>query len=369
HRQHTHDRRVRVGVRQADPEVVLQPHDHVRVGGGGVAGGRDRGAGPRGSSVRARRRVLARRRSAQRTLRDARLPDRARVRGQLGRVGGHLPPQTLRRAGADRLTVRTTVRRPVRQRSRMRSVNESGSIGGRRRGFCAVDSAGGGPNFADTVNTRWFCWSISIVRAPRIVVSVSTTLNLSGESSWITVSVPSPVEANASPVPASYRVASTPAPIGSVVISFPSVAFEIAMTLVRHPLNRMWCARSIASPVAPLQEPSGHFRVTLSVFASISATSPSSSRFTETLPAPSDTPNSGPAPKSIVPTFLPDRPSITDDDFESPLNVKMFPVAASNRIASASGAAVVLPNTRSELRSNMITELSPPDVAKPWPVL
>src|SRR5437879_10319448 len=54
----------------------------------------------------------------------------------------------------------------------------------------------------------------------------------------MTVSVPSPFEAKASWVPGSNRHASTPWPIGTVVTSAPLVASEIAMSLLRQPLNR-----------------------------------------------------------------------------------------------------------------------------------
>src|SRR5437879_10453317 len=75
---------------------------------------------------------------------------------------------------------------------------------GRGRGRSGV-GAGGGPKSAVTVNRRWLFSSSSMVRAPRFVGTFPTTVNLSGVSSCTTVSVPSPFEANASPVPASNR--------------------------------------------------------------------------------------------------------------------------------------------------------------------
>jgi hypothetical protein len=56
------------------------------------------------------------------------------------------------------------------------------------------------------------------------------------------------------------------------------------------------------------------------------------------------------------------------EEFASPFIVKTLPVALSNRIASASSAAVVVPSTASVARSNIVTVLSPPLVMKPWPV-
>src|SRR2546426_2761308 len=69
----------------------------------------------------------------------------------------------------------------------------------------------------------------------------------------MTVSVPSPFEAKASWVPGSNRHASTPWPIGTVVTSAPLVASEIAMSLLRQPLNSRWWTRSMASPVGDSQ--------------------------------------------------------------------------------------------------------------------
>src|SRR5437773_9311462 len=76
----------------------------------------------------------------------------------------------------------------------------------------------------------------------------------------MTVSVPSPFEAKASWVPGSNRHASTPWPIGTVVTSAPLVASEIAMSLLRQPLNSRWWTRSMASPVGDSQGAIDHWR-------------------------------------------------------------------------------------------------------------
>src|ERR1700688_2170084 len=88
-------------------------------------------------------------------------------------------------------------------------VKVSGIIGGRGLG-CSGVAAGVGPKSALTRYRLWLDVSSSMVRAPRCVVMVSTTLNLSGESSCATVTVPSPHDANAKPVAGSKRLASTP---------------------------------------------------------------------------------------------------------------------------------------------------------------
>jgi len=77
-------------------------------------------------------------------------------------------------------------------------------------------AGGGGPKSAVTVYTLWFLVSRAMVRAPRCVVIVWTTVYLSGESSCATVIVPSAQEANTSPVAGSKRFASTPLPIAHV---------------------------------------------------------------------------------------------------------------------------------------------------------
>jgi len=69
-----------------------------------------------------------------------------------------------------------------------------------------------------------------------------------------------------------------------------------------------------------------------------------------------------------VPIARPDAGSITLAECASPLNVKIRRVAGSYRIASSSGATVVCPSTWSVVRSNIVTLLSAPEVAKPWPV-
>ena len=74
-----------------------------------------------------------------------------------------------------------------------------GTMLGRGRGTSAV-GAGRGPNCAVDRKTRWVLGSRASVRAPAWVGTFSTTRNESGESSWTTVSVPSPLEAKTRPV-------------------------------------------------------------------------------------------------------------------------------------------------------------------------
>src|SRR5437588_7099299 len=69
-----------------------------------------------------------------------------------------------------------------------RSVNVPGTMLGRGRGRSGV-GAGGGPNSAVMRKTRCVFGSSVIVRAPLCVGTFSTTVNLPGESSWMSVSV------------------------------------------------------------------------------------------------------------------------------------------------------------------------------------
>src|SRR5712691_10637040 len=55
----------------------------------------------------------------------------------------------------------------------------------------------GGSNSAEGRKILWVLESRAMVRALRLVGTFSTTVNLSGESSWTTVRTPSPQEANA----------------------------------------------------------------------------------------------------------------------------------------------------------------------------
>src|SRR5204863_502788 len=68
---------------------------------------------------------------------------------------------------------------------------------------------------------------------------------------------------------------------------------------------------------------------------------------------------------SISPSRFPETASIAVAECASPLNVKMRLVAGSYSTASSSGGTIVWPSTRSDLRSNIVTVLSAPDVAKP----
>src|ERR1700733_3312807 len=98
-----------------------------------------------------------------------------------------------------------------------------------------------------------------MVRAPVAVFTFSTTVYLSGESSWITVSTPScPHEFKTYFVPGSNQVASTPAPIGTVVTTLPVSASITAIILLSHPENRRRVLVSIAMPDGSSQGARGH---------------------------------------------------------------------------------------------------------------
>ena len=68
-------------------------------------------------------------------------------------------------------------------RSMTISMNDPGTTGGRRLGFVAVDSAGGGPNFAATTYRRCVAGSSPMLRPLGAVYTVSTTWNVLGVSS------------------------------------------------------------------------------------------------------------------------------------------------------------------------------------------
>ena len=77
--------------------------------------------------------------------------------------------------------------------------------------------AGAAPNFAEATYRRWFVGSRPMLREPCGVSIVWATRYLSGESWWITVRVPSALEAKAFPEAGSYPAPSTPIPIGRAV--------------------------------------------------------------------------------------------------------------------------------------------------------
>src|SRR5438874_8100386 len=108
------------------------------------------------------------------------------VKRQLHPSSFLLPPSSL----SSRTHSRTGLR-PADYLPTTRSVNEPGTMLGRGRGRSGV-GAGGGPNSAVMRKTRCVFASSAIVRAPLCVGTFSTTLNLPGESSWMTVSVASP---------------------------------------------------------------------------------------------------------------------------------------------------------------------------------
>src|SRR5437764_10753716 len=99
----------------------------------------------------------------------------------------------------------------------------------------------------------------AIVRVFFWVSAFCTTENLSADSSWITVNVPSrPLELKTSLVPGSKAVASTPSPIGNVVTTFPVSAFTTANSLLWQPEKRRRVFGSMESPEGDSQGAKGH---------------------------------------------------------------------------------------------------------------
>ena len=91
--------RLWLGLRQADPQALLQPDHHRRVGGGGGDRRRIGDAEPDRRPFRPdrSRRLLGGGRGPQRQFRRPRLPRGRRFRLRLAGVGDHLPTQALRR--------------------------------------------------------------------------------------------------------------------------------------------------------------------------------------------------------------------------------------------------------------------------------
>src|SRR5580658_9375176 len=108
-------------------------------------------------------------------------------------------------------------------------------------------------------------------------------------------------------------------------------------------------------------------RVTFAALASISTTSLVSVRLAYTLPSPAEAPYSGLPPSGMLVIKAPATGSITVEECASPFRVNTRFDAGSYRIASASSAAGILPRGLYVLRSNITTDWSFPDVAKPWP--
>src|SRR5258705_8796952 len=77
-----------------------------------------------------------------------------------------------------------------------------------------------------------------MVRAPRWVGTVSTTVYLSGVSSCTTVMLPSPFDVNASWVAGSNPLASTPAPTAGGGENLPRFLLTTAIKLLPQPAYR-----------------------------------------------------------------------------------------------------------------------------------
>src|SRR5580704_4863867 len=93
------------------------------------------------------------------------------------------------------------------------------------------------------------------------------------------------------------------------------------MTPLRHPLNKRWCAVSIAMDTGCLQGSVDQRRVTVADLASISTTWLTSVRFAYTLPSPAETPYSGLPPSGMLVISFP-AGSMTVEECASPLRVK-----------------------------------------------
>src|SRR5271155_6082664 len=123
-----------------------------------------------------------------------------------------------------------------------------------------------------------------MVRALLFVATLSMTVNLSAESSWMTVRLPSPQDANAYLVAGSKAAASGPSQIVGVATTLPLSASTTDITFSSHTENRRRFAGSIASPEGDLQGANGHRWVSVIFCVSISMSSEVSSLFANMLP-------------------------------------------------------------------------------------
>src|ERR1700722_5273165 len=222
----------------------------------------------------------------------------------------------------------------------------SGAIDRRGRGSSGV-AAGGGPNFAVTTKMLCVLASSARVRAPGCVGTFSSTLNLSGDSCFTTVSTPSPQEANASPVSASNVVASTPSPIAGVARTLPLSASTTAIILLPQPTNRRRFLRSMESPLGSVQGASGHVAVTSSLLGSMATSSLLSSMLTKILPLASLAANSGLPSSLIVPSTFPVAASIAVESWLRPLNVNTRLVGGSKKLTLPSRPFLTKPRPSS----------------------
>src|ERR1700733_4073185 len=96
----------------------------------------------------------------------------------------------------------------------------------------------------------------------------------------------------------------------------------MAITPLRHPLNRRWWAVSIAIATGCLHGLVDHRWATFADFASISTISLVSVRLAYTLPSPAEAPYSGFPPSGMLVIRVPARGSITVEECASPFRVK-----------------------------------------------
>src|SRR2546425_12153586 len=96
-----------------------------------------------------------------------------------------------------------------------------------------------------------------MARALRFAGTFSTTVNLSGESSWMTVRLPSPQEANAEPVEGSKALASGPSQMAGEATTLQVSAFTTAITFSSQTEKRRRLTTSMARPEGDLHGASG----------------------------------------------------------------------------------------------------------------
>src|SRR6267154_2104183 len=116
----------------------------------------------------------------------------------------------------------------------------------------------GGSNSALGRKILWVLRSRPKVRADFFVATFSTTVYLSGESSWMTVRWPSPQETKKVLSEGSKATASGPSQMAGLATTLPESASTTEETLSSHTAMRRRLLRSPARPEGDLQGASGH---------------------------------------------------------------------------------------------------------------
>ena len=159
----------------------------------------------------------------------------------------------------------------------------------------------GGANSAAATYSRCVFGSSVIVRERFGVARVCTTVSSSFPSGRATVSVPSPFDAKARPVPGSKAAPSAPAPIGALASTLPVTASTITSRPLPQAAKSRRPSGSKARPVGSSPGARGQVATAACVAVSIATIWLVSSTLTYTRPrCASSTPNSATPGSGIV---------------------------------------------------------------------